>query len=243
MRLTLLGTGTTSGIPAAGCACPACERARAGTGPARRHTCAWIADHRFAVQIDAGICGPDLPDALLLTHYHPDHVAAIAAVASPGRPVWGPEDPDRRIAVEERVPGLRIRAVEPFAPIALANGWTATPVPMHHTIPALGWLVEGPRRIAWLTDTLGLPERTTAFLAAVRPDLAAIDASFPPADPRAEEKRHNDLPRAVAALAATGCAAGRLIHIGHHAQQILDEGYALPAWCAAGHDGEVIAWT
>jgi phosphoribosyl 1,2-cyclic phosphate phosphodiesterase len=242
MRLTLLGTGTTSGIPAAGCICGACDRARTGTGPSRRHTCAWIADHRFSVQVDAGLVGPDRPDALLLTHYHPDHVAEIAAVA-PGRPVWGPEDPDRRIAVEERVPGLRIQVVEPFVSISLANGWTATPVPLHHTIPAVGWLVEGPRRIAWLTDTLGLPERTIAFLAALRPDLGAIDCSFPPGDPRADEKRHNDLPRAVAALTAIRCAAGRLVHVGHHLQEHLDGGVDLPDWCRVGHDGEVVAWS
>lgn len=248
MRLTLLGTGTTSGIPAEACLCPACTNARTGRGPRRRFTCAWIegasnagesfADKSFAVQIDAGLDGPRRPDVLLLTHFHPDHIATVATVA-PGIPVWGPSDPDRLITVQDQVPELDFHVAEAFVPVRLANGWTATPVPLQHCITAFGWLVEGPRRIAWLTDTFGLPAATIAFLAHHHPTIAAIDTSFPPGDPRAAEKQHNDLPRAVASLADIACERGLLIHVGHHLQNHLDSGVALPPWCRVGHDGEV----
>lgn len=83
MRLTFLGTGTSSGVPMIGCACTVCT----STDPRdkRLRSSVLVEDHGTAVLIDAG---PDLRqqllranvrdvDAVLLTHEHIDHIAGI----------------------------------------------------------------------------------------------------------------------------------------------------------------------
>ena len=83
MKLTLLGTGTSGGVPSIGCNCPVCR----STDPhdKRLRTSALLETDTTRILID---CGPDfrqqiLPhpfrkiDAVLLTHIHYDHVAGI----------------------------------------------------------------------------------------------------------------------------------------------------------------------
>ena len=80
MKVTLLGTGTSGGVPSLGCNCKVCR----STDPRDRHlrSAALLETSSTRVLID---CGPDireqlLPfsfgriDAVLLTHCHYDHV-------------------------------------------------------------------------------------------------------------------------------------------------------------------------
>lgn len=73
-------------------------------------------------------------------------------------------------------------------------------------------------RFACLTDTLGLPPQTEAFLQAWQADGLAIDCSYPPQD--APPRGHNDWPMALAAIASVRPRRAWLTHIGH----------ALDAW-------------
>src|SRR5918998_4097189 len=83
MRLTILGTGTSMGVPVIGCRCAVC------TSPDPRNrrlrTAALVEANRVTVLIDAG---PDMRaqvlhhgvrhlDAVLLTHSHADHIGGI----------------------------------------------------------------------------------------------------------------------------------------------------------------------
>ncbi len=81
--LTLLGTGTSHGVPMIGCDCPVCH----STDPRDRHlrAAAWIHTDDTSVLIDVG---PDLReqvirqhimrvDAVFLTHTHADHLHGI----------------------------------------------------------------------------------------------------------------------------------------------------------------------
>ncbi len=85
LQLTLLGTGTSDGVPLIGCSCPVCV----STNPRnkRLRTSAWIhnEDQSISILID---CGPDFReqalvygikrvDAVLITHTHWDHIAGI----------------------------------------------------------------------------------------------------------------------------------------------------------------------
>lgn len=87
-RLTFLGTGTSQGVPLIGCRCPVC------TSPdpkdKRLRTSALIQTPKVSLLIDAG---PDFRyqmlraevqriDAILLTHYHRDHIAGLDEVRS-----------------------------------------------------------------------------------------------------------------------------------------------------------------
>lgn len=84
MKLTFLGTGTSTGVPQLRCSCPTC------TSPDphdKRLRCSALieTDRRRSLLID---CGPDFReqmlrtgspdiDAVLLTHIHYDHVGGI----------------------------------------------------------------------------------------------------------------------------------------------------------------------
>ncbi|MBK6931894.1 MAG: MBL fold metallo-hydrolase [Saprospirales bacterium] len=83
MKLTLLGTGTSQGIPVIGCDCPVC--ASCDPLDQRLRSSALLIDGDTNILIDAG---PDLRqqmlrarvrhlDAILLTHEHNDHVIGL----------------------------------------------------------------------------------------------------------------------------------------------------------------------
>lgn len=245
MKLVMRGSGNTHGIPRQDCACPACDAARSGRGACRQATCALAVLGSWRLAIDGGLPGLAAlaPVAVLLTHFHRDHIQGLAdergTFAAP-LPVHAPADPlrhDRLFA-----PGGRLQAVaaEPFRPVAIGP-FTATPVPLSHPVPTVGWIIDGGgRRIAWLCDTRGLPPATADFLAAAPPDLAVVDCSFAPGDPLAAAKQHGDLDEALAALAASGARQGLLAHLDHTLQAWIDaHGWRPPDGVALASDGLV----
>lgn len=242
MRLTVLGSGDASGIPRADCADPlcACVRARDGRGPSRGNSCALVEAGGKRIAIDTG-AGAQTCDVLLLTHYHADHAGRREAFAVKA---YGPDDGLSIDAVG--TPGLdlfpkpaEVKTVEPFASIRIGSA-LCTAVPLNHPIPVHGWVVEADgRRIAWLTDTYGIPARTLEWLVAHPCDLLCLDTTFAPGVQRAPLKGHGDVVASLAAVAIAGAKRAVLIHIGHGMQSWLDGGGALPAGVAVACDGEV----
>lgn len=87
LTLTLTGTGGAQGVPAWGCDCVACARARRSP-QYRRQPCSGVVKFNEAITlIDAGL--HDLADRwspgsfqqFLLTHYHMDHVQGCSRCA------------------------------------------------------------------------------------------------------------------------------------------------------------------
>lgn len=83
MKITLLGTGTSQGVPVVGCQCAACQSA--DPRDHRLRTSAFVEVDGVNILIDAG---PDLRqqllnnhitrvDAILLTHEHKDHLGGL----------------------------------------------------------------------------------------------------------------------------------------------------------------------
>lgn len=83
MRLTILGSGTSMGVPVLGCTCAVCTSHDPRNQ--RLRTSAWLCHGETSLLIDAG---PDLRhqllrqrvthlDAVLLTHAHTDHIGGI----------------------------------------------------------------------------------------------------------------------------------------------------------------------
>jgi len=90
MKITLLGTGTSQGVPVVGCECDVCK----STDPRdnRLRTAAFVQTGNVNILIDTG---PDLRmqllrehitrvDAILLTHEHKDHLAGLDDI----RPIY-----------------------------------------------------------------------------------------------------------------------------------------------------------
>ena len=101
LTLTLTGTGGAQGVPAWGCECAACARARRSP-QYRRQPCSGVVKFNDAITlIDAGL--HDLADRwspgsfqqFLLTHYHMDHVQGLFPLrwgVGDQIPVYGPPD-------------------------------------------------------------------------------------------------------------------------------------------------------
>ena len=88
-----------------------------------------------------------------------------------------------------------------------------TPIPLTHTAPALGWLLEDDEgTLAYLVDTKGLPDAAWDLLRDRRIDLLVLDASVPPG---VECPGHNDLGEAFEIVNELEPFRTLLVHIGH----------------------------
>ncbi len=236
MRLTLLGTGDARQVPVYGCECQACQAAHADSRLRRRPCCALVELNDQRWLIDSGL--PDLTErfpphslsGILQTHYHADHAQGLLHLRwGQGLviPVHGPADPEGLSDLYKH-PGI-LDFSQPFA--AFETRWfgklQVTALPLLHSRLTLGYLLEGGgRRVAYLTDTVGLPDETTAYLQKQSLDLLILDCSMPP-QPQAP-RNHNDLNLALQIIAQLQPAQAVLTHVGH----------TLDAWLIA-HVGEL----
>jgi len=80
VRVTFLGTGAAGGVPLFGCSCRACGRARLHKLRVRLPCSALVETADSRILLDAGLTdlherfAPGDLDAIVLTHFHPDHV-------------------------------------------------------------------------------------------------------------------------------------------------------------------------
>ena len=170
MQVTLLGTGTSQGVPIIGCHCPVClshdERDH------RLRTAALVSVDDVSILIDAG---PDLRqqllrsgttrlDAVLLTHEHKDHTAGLDDV----RPInflmhetlniYGLPRVMKAIHREYayafqsiKYPGVPTIALNPIKPEPFfIKEIEIIPIRVRHmTLPILGYRI---RQLAYITD-------------------------------------------------------------------------------------------
>jgi len=190
LKVTLLGTGTSHGVPMIGCACAVCT----STDPRDRRTRPSIlmerADDRARTTIlvdtstdlrsQALAHGVTRVDAILFTHSHADHIFGLDEVrrfnAVQGAPI--PCFGDERTLADLRrifayifapasegggVPRITLfRIGGPF----LLGGFEITPVPlMHGHRPVLGFRVGS---FAYLTDCSRIPDESWPLLVGVR---------------------------------------------------------------------------
>lgn len=249
MRLTLLGTGDARQVPVYNCACVACDTARVYPQRRRGPCCALVECGTQRWLIDGGLTDlterfpPHSLSGILQTHYHADHAQGLLHLRwGQGLqiPVHGPTDPDG-FADLYKHPGI-LDFSQPFAAFERRElgELTVTAVPLVHSRPTFGYLLEGGgRRIAYLTDTIGLPDDSLALLRRDPPDVLVLDCSMPP-QPQAP-RNHNDLTRALEVIARVQPGEGVLTHIGHSLDAwLLDRPDALPANVSLAQDGRVL---
>ncbi|MGJ7456637.1 phosphonate metabolism protein PhnP [Halomonas sp. RA08-2] len=249
MKFRFVGTGDSAQTPCFGCDCQACARARV-ISSFRHGPCSaefWVNDSRYL--LDAGrmdlveSCERERPAAIFLTHYHADHVQGLLHLRwglGESIPVFGPKD-SHGCADLYRNPGiLDFRAgLKPFQPMHL-DGMTVTPVPLLHSKPTLGYcLDDGGAKLAYLTDTLGLPQETERFLRDWVPDVVVLDATYPAS--HMAPRNHNSLPMAIQIIERLGCPRAFLTHMSHElvADLLCDPGQLPPHVQLARDDEEI----
>lgn len=254
MRVTLLGTGTSTGVPIIGCACRVCRSTDARD---HRTRCACHVDlGGLSVIIDTG---PDFRrqalretitrvDAVLFTHHHFDHIVGMDDLRpyffENRRPIPCYARPTTAAVLRRMfpyifdrdgsyasAPKLDLCAVE--APFEVASRYEprppvrVTPIEVvHGDMPLYGYRLG---RFAYLTDTNHIPEASYAHLDGL--DVLVLDALRHEPHPT-----HFTIDEAVAAARRIAARQTYLIHMTHsilHAE----EDARLPDGIALGYDG------
>lgn len=253
-RVTLLGTGTSTGVPVIGCTCPTCTSEDPRD---QRLRCAcYVEVDGLGLLIDVG---PDfrqqalrsrLPriDAVLFTHHHFDHVTGLDDLRpfffrNPAPiPCFAPPNTAevlqqmfRYIFVERTYPGiskLELHAIapEPFCIPSRDDPSTTVavrPLPAFHgQLPIYGYRIG---RFAYLTDTSHLPEATFDQLTDL--DVLVLDALRDSPHPT-----HFSFEEAVAAAQRIGARQTYFIHMTHSVLHA-EANAALPPGVSLGYDG------
>jgi phosphoribosyl 1,2-cyclic phosphate phosphodiesterase len=255
VRLTLLGTGTSFGVPQIGCSCRVCVSA--DPRDRRGRTAAVLESGGKRILIDTPpelrlallAAGIGSVDAVLYTHDHADHTHGIddLRALSGGRrgslEVCGPSDslmrmrrkfdyvfdPEAYALPGSSRPAIEERALEPATEVEVA-GISVLPVPVAHG-PTLVFAYRfGP--LAYVTDAKELGRDARRLLAGV--EVLVLNALFYRAHPS-----HLSIPEAVETARAIGARRTWLTHLTHetgHAELEL----ALPPEVRPGYDGLVI---
>ncbi len=254
MRVTLLGTGTSTGVPVIGCRCRVCS----STDPrdARTRCACYVWANGMGIVIDTG---PDFRyqmlreginriDAVLYTHHHFDHVVGVDDL----RPYFFQNAAPMecyaytRTARELRrmfpyifdggvtygaAPRLRLQEVEDSFTVRsrYSRDGSLDVVPLellHGTLHVFGYRIG---RFAYITDANHIPVATYDRLQRV--DVLVIDALR-----HAPHPRHFTIDEALAVAERIGARQTYLVHITHNVLHAEEE-ERLPEGVALGYDG------
>jgi phosphoribosyl 1,2-cyclic phosphate phosphodiesterase len=253
VNITLLGTGTSQGVPIIGCKCPVCT----STDPLdqRLRTSALLSDGQTNVLIDSG---PDFRqqmlrarveklDAIVITHEHNDHVIGIDDVRpfnfSSGQPIKVYALPrvahDLRYRFQyifgEPIPGLpRIELIEIDENSVLQIGTITLEAVgiMHGELPILGYKCGD---LAYITDMKSILPQELAKLQEIR--YLVVNALQ-----IAEHPTHMSLGEALAFVTQVKPEKTWLTHCSHRLGRTTDIAPTLPPNVFLGYDGQEITF-
>jgi len=257
MRLIILGSGTSFGIPQIGCHCPVCvstdsrdRRTRVsalveGDGGGRI-----LIDTPPELRLQLVAAKVDSVDAVLYTHDHADHVQGIddlrAMSVRFGRlPVYGSAETMERLAqrfgyiFDESIvaapgtpkPELTTVPLKPEREVKIA-GLATTPIPLEHGPSTVYAYRIGP--IGYVTDVKAVPARAVALLKGVR--VLVLNALFERPHPT-----HLSIPEAIDVARAVGAERTLLTHLTHttsHAELVS----RLPPGVEPAYDGLTVTF-
>ena len=256
MKVTFLGTGTSSGVPMIGCACAVC-------------TSLDFRDQRLRVSVHVEVAGrslvidtgPDFRqqalrhrighlDALLFTHEHKDHTAGLDDIRAynyrqqQDMPLFGEGRVLRQLRQEfayifadhkyPGVPRVSLHEIEsdtvPFDVLGVA----VQPLrALHHRLPVLGFRIGG---FCYLTDANFIGPETLDLMRDA--DVVVLNALR-----REAHLSHFTLAEAVAILEDLQPKRAFLTHISHQLGRHGEVEKELPAFIRLAYDGLVVAVT
>ena len=250
MRVTMLGTGTSHGIPVIACRCPVCrsddprnKRTRASAA-VQADGVTLLLDTATEMRLQVLRSGIERVDAVLYTHFHADHVGglddlkAFNAVLGGPMPCFG--NASTEASLRERyafafagtpwigaIPHITFRVVEePFELLGLQ----VTPIPLNHgRILSCGWRIGD---VAYLTDTNGIPPPSMRLLQGL--ELMVVDALRYQPHPT-----HFSVAEALEAIAALRPRRALLTHVNHDVDHATLNA-ELPDGVEVAYDGQVI---
>jgi phosphoribosyl 1,2-cyclic phosphate phosphodiesterase len=254
MKITLLGTGTSQGVPVIGCSCSVCRSIN--DKDKRLRSSAMIEWNNTRLIID---CGPDFRtqmlthqvdniDGILFTHEHADHVAGLDDIRplffnrGTPMPIFALprviNDLQTRFGYiftrENRYPGapeVEINLVNEFKTFDI-NGLSITPLAVTHgNLPILGYMFN--HQIAYITDAKHLPEKTIEILKNI--DVLIVNALH-----HKKHKMHFNLQKALEIIKKVQPKKAVLTHISHHMGLYDDVSQTLPENVILGYDGLTI---
>ena len=255
MRLTLLGTGTSFGVPQIGCRCPTCT----STDPhdRRTRTSALIDTRGTRLLIDTPpelrlqlvAAGVAHVDAVLFTHGHADHVhgiddlRALSVRLGAMLPAYGSRDTMAELATKFPYifdPSIVVplgTSKPELAPHVLESGTTVSiagvpvlPLALPHGAHEVFGYRVGP--VAYLTDVKAVPDRAVEALEGL--EVLVLNALLPRPHPL-----HLSIPEAVETAQRIGARRTYFTHLTHEfTHQALTA--MLPAGIAPAYDGLVI---
>ncbi|WP_460583451.1 MBL fold metallo-hydrolase [Hymenobacter arcticus] len=250
MKLTFLGTGTSSGVPMIGCTCPVCRSL--DYRDQRLRVSVHLAVEGRSLVIDTG---PDFRqqmlranidhlDGILFTHEHKDHTAGLDDV----RPFNFRQQQELPIFAEPRVleqlkrefayvfaehkyPGVPQLSVHPILSDEQTFdvlGLAVQPLrAQHHKLPVLGFRLGG---LAYITDANHVSDSTLYQMRGA--DTVVLNALR-----HEPHVSHFTLSEAVAILEELRPRRAYLTHISHQLGRHREVEAQLPPWIRLAYDG------
>lgn len=249
MKLTFLGTGTSTGVPSIGCECETC---RSEDPRDKRLRVSILLEHDgYSVLVDTSVdfrqqalrCGLKRLDAVLITHCHADHIFGLDDI----RPInfrhgalgiyadeiaW---QDIRRIFkyvfepshIGGGLPQIVAHTIAPGAPFSIGPNLRITPLEViHGKSPVIAYRFNN---VAYATDLSEIPAATLDGLRDL--DVLVLDClRF------TEHPTHLSLDRALAYIDRLRPRRAYLTHIAHDIKHARDLG-KLPAGVEFAYDG------